>query len=479
MKLLGHLEGLIVAEPTSNYQLENSPSPQWVTVLVDAPYAEDLYSYRVADDLTVNPGDIVSVPFGNSIVGGIAIKLLSSPPENLPLDKIKEIEDVITAGFFPPSYWELLAKIAEYYLTDLINVVRVALPPKLLGKSQRRVRLLPEKIPHGAENFCSATAMQVIRLLQNSKTGDYTHSFIQKEIKGAYRGIRELVKREWAETYLKQPPKPSPKLIKVVTFISDTAESKITEKQRDVLTVLKNNGGELAQGELLTKCELKGKSIIETLAKKGCVVIQERETLRLLKDSQPDQDLAKNLTQDQAQALEIINSLDGFATVLLHGVTGSGKTEVYLQAIAPILQQKKSALVLVPEIGLTPQLTDRFRARFGLQVCVYHSALNLGERYDTWRQMLTGEPQVVIGTRSAVFAPLPNIGIIILDEEHDTSFKQNQPQPTYHAVKVAQWRAESVNCPLILGSATPSLESWLQATDNQITPLAPLEKGGI
>ncbi|MBD0313521.1 MAG: primosomal protein N', partial [Microcoleus sp. T3-bin5] len=172
-------------------------------------------------------------------------------------------------------------------------------------------------------------------------------------------------------------------------------------------------------------------------------------------------DGAKSLTIAQASALETIQTLDGFAEVLLHGVTGSGKTEVYLQAIAPLLIQGKSALVLVPEIGLTPQLTDRFRARFGNKVSVYHSALSDGERYDTWRQMLTGEPQVVIGTRSAVFAPLPNLGLIILDEEHDSSFKQDSPIPTYHARTVAQWRAELENCPLVLGSATPALESWV------------------
>jgi primosomal protein N' (replication factor Y) len=121
----------------------------------------------------------------------------------------------------------------------------------------------------------------------------------------------------------------------------------------------------------------------------------------------------------------------------------------------------------VPEIGLTPQLTDRFRARFGNKVCVYHSALSDGERFDTWRQMLTGEPQVVIGTRSAIFAPLPKLGLIILDEEHDSSFKQDQPAPTYHARTVARWRAELENCPLVLGSATPSLETWVSVWESR------------
>ncbi|MFM7787641.1 MAG: primosomal protein N', partial [Microcystis panniformis] len=111
-------------------------------------------------------------------------------------------------------------------------------------------------------------------------------------------------------------------------------------------------------------------------------------------------------------------------------------------------------------------LTDRFVARFGDQVYVYHSALSQGERYDTWRQMLTGTPQVIIGTRSAIFAPLPHLGMIILDEEHDSSFKQSQLLPTYHARTVAKWRSQLNHCPVILGSATPSLETWLESQAN-------------
>jgi primosomal protein N' (replication factor Y) len=134
--------------------------------------------------------------------------------------------------------------------------------------------------------------------------------------------------------------------------------------------------------------------------------------------------------------------------------------------------------VLVPEIGLTPQLTDRFRQRFGERVCVYHSGLSDGERYDGWRQMLSGEPQVVIGTRSAVFAPLPNLGIVILDEEHDSSFKQDQPAPCYHARTVAQWRSQLDNCPLVLGSATPSLESWAAVKPTAHSPGEPKQALG-
>lgn len=454
-----------LAEPIYTYNIVNSmPSIQWVEVLVDCAYSEGLYTYKVKPDTVVRVGDIVSIPFGSSIVGGIVLKLLRQPPENLSIEQIKEIDDIITTGFFPPHYWELLQLTAEYYLTDLINVVRVALPPKLLGKSQRRVRLIIDNLPETLEDDCSVSQWQVIKLLKQSKTGDYTYNFITQKVKNARQAIKGLVKRQWLEIYLQPPSNAKPKLTKIVTFLGENEETSLTQKQKDVLTILKNNHGELSLNELTKLAQLNSNSIVHTLAKKGCVIIQERETLRLLQDSSPEKDEPKNLTKEQTRALEIISSLKSYATVLLHGVTGSGKTEVYLQSIEPILQQKKSALVLVPEIGLTPQLTDRFRARFGDKVCVYHSALSDGERYDTWRQMLTGESQVIIGTRSAIFAPLPNIGMIILDEEHDTSFKQHQPIPTYHAVKIAEYRAKLINCPLILGSATPSLESWRQAT---------------
>lgn len=454
--------GLLLAEPISNYQI-NYPSPQWLEVLADCPGNESLYTYKVPTNLTVNPGDILSVPFGNSLVGAIAVRFVTSPPENLAPESIKEIQEVITTSFFPKYYWQLLEKVAKYYCTELITVVRIALPPGLLARSQKRIRLLPEAIPPGAETFCSQSAAQVLNLLQASSSSEYSYKYIQQHIKGAAKAIQDLVKRGWIETYLQPPPKLNPKLTKAVTLISINSSDNLTQKQNEVLTILKNSGGELWLKELLNKCEIKSESVVKTLEKKGCVIIQERENLRLLKDSKSEADQAKTLTLAQQNALTTINNLKTFSTVLLHGVTGSGKTEVYLQAIAPILEQKKSALILVPEIGLTPQLTDRFTARFGNKICVYHSGLSQGERYDTWRQMLTSEPQVIIGTRSAVFAPLSNLGIIILDEEHDHSFKESQRRPTYHARTVAQWRAKLANCPLILGSATPSLESWLQA----------------
>ncbi|MBE9034715.1 primosomal protein N' [aff. Roholtiella sp. LEGE 12411] len=488
----------MVAEPGESYQSQTTLN-KWIEVLVDCPGSTGLFTYRLPAQLEIKPGDILSVPFGAQQVGAIAIRLLAQPNIDIPLEKIREVEDIVSVGFFPSAYWELLNRVAAYYYTPLIQVIRVALPPGLLGRSQRRIRLIrggEDKETNNSKfqntftppqsssshsstlplisSFLTPTARQILELLQAQPAGDYSFVYIQQKVKSAYRGIRELLRFGLVQSYLEPPRLNRPKLQKAVTLIN-TIDHDLTTRQREIVEVLRRSGGELWQNELLQICNASS-SILKTLTQKGYIVIEEREILRTEQGPALAGDRPKSLTADQASALAIIQSIDGFAQVLLHGVTGSGKTEVYLQAIASLLNQGKSALVLVPEIGLTPQLTDRFRARFGTaltstggtparrclyKVSVYHSALSDGERYDTWRQMLTGEPQVVIGTRSAVFAPLPNLGLIILDEEHDSSFKQDSPIPTYHARTVAQWRAELENCPLVLGSATPSLESWV------------------
>ncbi|MEM7593040.1 MAG: primosomal protein N' [Cyanobacteria bacterium P01_A01_bin.83] len=446
---------LLAAEPQSTYQIQPQ---QWVEVLVDCPGAQGLYTYSIPHDLNINAGDIVSVPFGMQLTGGIAIRLLDNPPEYLTSKQIRLVEDVITSGFFPDTYWLLLAKVADYYSADLISAIKVALPPGLLGRSQRRVKLNQDVIPPGAENFCSLVAQRVLNLLQNQKDGDYSVNYLRNQVKGASRGLRELSKRGWIENYLEPPKRVQPKLKTAVTLVSKSFLADLTKRQREILQLLKNRGGELWLKEFIQLCGTTP-ATVKKLEERGYVILSSREILRKEQGTVQEADQPKKLSLAQADALAVINAQQDYAQILLHGVTGSGKTEVYLQAIAPILAQGKSALVLVPEIGLTPQLTDRFRARFGSQVCVYHSKLSAGERYDTWRQTIQGEPQVVIGTRSAIFAPLPNLGLIILDEEHDSSFKQDRPAPTYHARQVAGWRGELENCPIILGSATPSLES--------------------
>ena len=164
-----------------------------------------------------------------------------------------------------------------------------------------------------------------------------------------------------------------------------------------------------------------------------------------------------------------------FHTFLVQGITGSGKTEVYLQAIEHCLAQGRDAIILVPEISLTPQTVGRFLARFDTQIAVLHSALGPGERYDEWRRALRGEVRIVVGARSAVFAPLPNLGVIVVDEEHDTSYKQSET-PRYHARDVAIMRAKIAGAICILGSATPSVESYHNTVRGKSTRLELLKR---
>jgi primosomal protein N' (replication factor Y) (superfamily II helicase) len=442
----------------------------YIEVLVDCPGHSGLLTYRIPPQIAVAPGDILSVHFGAQQVGAIAIRLTATLPPDLAPEQIREVAEVVSDSLFPPGYWALLERVADYYYTSLMTAIRVALPPGLLQRSQRRVRLRVSDIPE--LKIASLSAQRIVQLLQSSPTRDYAWSYIQQRVKGADKGLRELKQLGWAEITL-QPPASStqPKRQQKVTLLNSDAED-LTPRQREILATLAHRGGELWLQDLLKE----SKTTVPTLqkiAQAGCIAITTEERLRL-ENHDVSRDRPLVLTEDQQTALAAIHGILGCATVLLHGVTGSGKTEVYLQAIAPILKQGKSALVLVPEIGLTPQLTDRFRARFGSRVRVYHSALSDGERYDTWRYLLNPEPQVAIGTRSAVFAPLPNLGVIILDEEHDSGYKQEQPAPCYHARTVAGWRSQISNCPLILGSATPSLETWAKVQGgDESDPLPP------
>jgi len=449
---------------TARAAYADAAPPRWLEVLVDCPGVQDVLTYQVPAILTVELGDIVSVPLQQHLVGGIALRWTETLPAGLDPAHLRPARAVVARGFLPADYLRLLDRTARYYQTPLMGVVRTALPPGLLGRSRRRVRLLRAALPEGAAAFLpERPAQQVLEFLLSRREASCAWPTLKQAVRQAERGLRYLEKRGWAEEYLEPPRYAQPKLQQAIalTAAAENADA-LTPRRREILHQLKLWGGELWLKDFQQRSRTSA-ATLRALAAAGYVVIEAREVLRLATGTAQASDRPQTLTPAQACALATIQAQTGFSRVLLHGVTGSGKTEVYLQAIAPLLARGQSALVLVPEIGLTPQLTDRFRARFGDRVCVYHSALSEGERYDTWRQMLAGEPQVIIGTRSAVFAPLPQLGAIVLDEEHDTSFKQDQRMPAYHARTVAAWRAELAGCPLILGSATPALESWQAA----------------
>lgn len=250
------------------------------------------------------------------------------------------------------------------------------------------------------------------------------------------------------------------------------------KKQQEILARLKADEAPVKTNELLSALQTT-RSTLKPLLNKRLVVEFEQEVYRdplsglSLKKTTP-----LTLTEKQEEVLTpILTALTQrrHETFLLHGVTGSGKTEIYLQAIERVLRSGREAIVLVPEISLTPQMVQRFKGRFGALVAVLHSGLSVGEKYDEWRKIARGEVKVVVGARSAVFAPFTKLGLLIIDEEHETSYKQEE-NPRYHARDVAIFRGDYHQCPVILGSATPSLESYARTKKDVYTLLPLLER---
>jgi primosomal protein N' (replication factor Y) len=239
-----------------------------------------------------------------------------------------------------------------------------------------------------------------------------------------------------------------------------------SEKQSNLLKFLINNKiSEIPQSELLKKTDTSS-AAVTSLAKKEIISIAERESFRKAEDEFSPEEKIIELNPDQEEVLGKLTSAvkeNKFKTFLLFGVTGSGKTQVYIETIKQVITQSKTAIVLVPEISLTPQLIHRFKSHFGEVVGVIHSRLSEGQRFDVFRGILKNEIKIVIGARSALFAPLKDIGIIIVDEEHDHSYKQSEKNPMYNARDSAVIRARLNNAVALLGSATPSLESFYNA----------------
>lgn len=253
-----------------------------------------------------------------------------------------------------------------------------------------------------------------------------------------------------------------------IEILIETGKIK-SEKHIKVLRFLESNDGVyISDLEALTEVN---RSIFKTIEKNGYIKIKEGQIERNpFINKKVEKDEPKILSKEQQKCFDGINFCiqnNEFSKNLIYGITGSGKTEIYLQLIQKVLEKRKDAIVLVPEISLTPQMVDRFLARFGDVVAVLHSKLSVGERFDEWQKISSGEKKIVIGARSAIFAPVNNLGIIIIDEEHDMSYK-SESTPRYNAKDLAKYIAEKNSCPLVLGSATPDINTMKNAKDKEI-----------
>ncbi|MBC2183200.1 primosomal protein N' [Listeria sp. FSL L7-0233] len=425
-------------------------------VIVDVPamQVDRPFDYFIPEDLEelIRPGMRVSVPFGNRKIQGFVVALgeTEENPKLKGIDGVMDLAPVLNEELMELGDW-----LAEDTLSFRVSAYQAMLPAALRAKYEKYFLRLDE------ENE------ELEQLFEGYETLDWKVA----EARGLLKQIGKWVREGSVEVVYQVKNKITNKKVRVVSCLK--APHQLAEIIEDMPKNAKAQSRVLAffqafEGPEITAVELKKQAettdtTIKKLVDLGLLAIQEKIISRdPYENHQFEKSESLKLLPDQQTACEKISAAKQQETFLIHGVTGSGKTEIYLQTIEAKLKEGKEAIVLVPEISLTPQMVERFKSRFGSEVAVLHSALSSGEKYDEWRKIERKEARVVVGARSAVFAPFENLGIIIIDEEHEASYKQ-EDNPRYHARDVAIWRASKYQCPVVLGSATPSLESFARA----------------
>ena len=453
-----------------------SSTKRYIEVALPLPVRKT-FTYDVPQDLeeAPSPGRRVLVPLGRRLLTGFVLGPALTLPTHATILPIREVlpEEVSLS----PKLLKFLLWTSAYYLQPVGEVLKTSLPAGTQTRSKETI-FLTEK---GAEALKilepeSIEKRVLDELAQKGEEGMNSSSLIRK-FTPPIRGIlAKIQKKGWAgkKEDLQRPPVREKK-INWVRLRPSQEGIRLTGRQREVVTFLQT-AQEVPVAELKTRFK-NAPGVLAKLKTHGLAEIFSREAFR-----QPSKDGLEDwidgppflLTEDQNRVLlEIFAALESgkYQPFLLHGVTGSGKTEVYLRAIDKALSRGRQALLLVPEISLTGQLVAYFRGRTSHPMAVLHSGLSAGERYDEWRKVKKGLARLVIGARSAIFAPLESLGIIIVDEEHDPSYKQDD-KVRYHARDLALVRGKMEDAVVILGSATPSLESYHNAREGKFRLLS-------
>lgn len=438
-------------------------------VIVDVPGrgTDRPFDYRVPEELQeeVEIGSRVQVPFGRQKRMGYVVDF----PREAGTDRLKTISGVMDlTPPLTPELVQLAQWMADTYLCQRITSLHAMVPAVLKGRYQRFVRLHPRFQP---ETVLSPVEEELIKELQKVEEMPLERVLTRAGVNRPL--IRRLVEEERLLIEERVGDRTTRKRIRYLypVLSSDqllaVAEQlpKQAVRQQEVLRFFAEHPHKVVWSELMSQLNI-ARSSVDRLVEKGWLAWEEREAYR---DPYADRSFVRTeplpLTEEQERAFQaILSPLEEkvYRPILLHGVTGSGKTEVYLQSIAEALRLGREAIVLVPEISLTPQMVERFKGRFGEKVAVLHSRLSDGERFDEWRKIHSGQVQVAIGARSAIFAPFRRLGLIIIDEEHESSYKQGE-HPKYHAREVAVRRGKLHGAPVVLGTATPAIESYYLA----------------
>lgn len=447
-----------------------------VFVCHNSKQLDRLFDYEIPKALEeqVQTGSRVQVPFGrgNQKKEGYVLFLKEKTAVK---QTIKPIADVMAGRVFDEKMLELAIFIREKYLSDYRNVFRVIVPAGVELKPMEYA-VLKKKEPQR-----SKIRTQILELIEENggamEVGELSQSFdgvIRPQLSAMYAaGILERRYQDVQKTKEKKvriaelcvDPEEVDELCAMLEKKRAGAQARILEVLSDTPFMTAADAVAFGQGS---------HSALTALEKKGYIRILEAEVSR---DPLRGKTVTKSeppvLNEEQQAAAKKIRQavLENREEIfLLHGVTGSGKTEVFMNAISAAIQKGRQAILLVPEISLTPQMVERFCARFGDQVAILHSRLSLGERYDEWRKIQSGEKRIVIGARSAVFAPCRDIGVIILDEEHENTYK-SECEPRYDTHELAKKRAEQYGAALVFASATPSVESYFRAERGEYTLL--------
>jgi primosomal protein N' (replication factor Y) len=449
--------------------------PEYCDVALPLPL-DEVFTYRINGAVPVVGGRVL-VPFRSERMTGIVTALCDSSPLAETGVQIKPVLHVLdSAPLLDSTLLKLADWVANYYLAPLGEVFRSMLPLSAEVKRVQQYRITErglEELHTGANRGSSlrshrSAAQQQIEyaVLDRLADGDPQREPALKAATGARTALLTgMLRKKWIAREDASAPQDARRMVRVAVLNDNLGiGKKPTSGQEKILELLRANSGRMPLGDL--RAAGASPSSLRTLAQHGTINIVE-EPAQFAAPSLPARNkspLAFLLNEAQRNALSTIRAAAerGFSVTLLHGVTGSGKTAVYLSAMRDVLEQGSSALLLVPEIGLTPAMAADVAQVFGDQVAIVHSALTDAERAEHWHRIRRGDARIVVGTRSAVFAPVRDLALIIVDEEHDGSYKQ-QETPRYHARDVAVMRGKLCGAAVVLGSATPSLESWHNA----------------
>lgn len=452
----------------------------YAQVIVDVPAMQtnQPYTYHIPAELTdiVVDGMRVVVPFGrgNRLIQGFVVGLIDEAED---ADKLKDIDSVVElTPVLNDELLQLGGWLAETNFSFRISVLQTMLPNVMRAKYSKTLQLVkPEAIADDAAVALLFADRSEIPFDEHEIEPALLPKLQRLQRQGVLQVGYVVDNRATAKTVLAMKPTQD------ADFYDNERRQlrKTAVKQARLLTFLMTAPRDFMPIKTVIDEQYLDYPTIKKAEEQGWITRDEIEEYRLPRLSSPVAATeALTLNPEQEVAYEAITASLNKAenhTFLLEGITGSGKTEVYLQSIAHTLANGKTALMLVPEITLTPQMVRRVKGRFGDNVAVMHSGLSDGERYDEWRRVERHEVQVVVGARSAIFAPLENIGLIVIDEEHEATYKQEE-NPRYHARDVALWRAEYHNATVVLGSATPSLESRARAQRGVYTLLTLTER---